>query len=189
MKTTQDKVRTSESRREFLKIAGLSTAALITPRFLFASPVQSSRRVRIGIIGGRFGLGFFFHEHPNCTVEAVSDLREDRRKALMKTYGCQKSYTSLTALLKDKNVEAVFIATPAPDHAQHVIESLRAGNRVLCAVSAAMTLEECAQIREMVQQTGLTYMMAQPSTYRQGAISAKKFFQEGKFSSIFSAAA
>lgn len=189
MKTTQDYAGFSDGRRKFLKMAGAGAAALITPRFLFASPFQSSRKVRVGIIGGRFGLGFYFHEHPNCIVEAVSDLREDRRQALMKTYRCQKSYPSLTALLKDKKVEAVFLATPAPDHARHVIESLRAGKHVLCAVPAAMTLEECAQIREVVQQTGLTYMMAETSVYRQGAISAKKFFKEGKFGTIFSAAA
>jgi predicted dehydrogenase len=52
-----------------------------------------------------------------------------------------------------------------------------------------MTLEECAQMREVVHQTGLTYMMAETSVYRQGMISAKKFYKEGKFGNIFSAAA
>ncbi len=75
----------------------------------------------MGIIGGRFGLGFQFHKHPNCTVEAVSDLRLERREALMKGYECTKSYNSLELLLKDPKVDAVFIATGAPDHARHVI--------------------------------------------------------------------
>src|SRR5690606_20838412 len=154
MKTRHDYPGFSEGRRKFLKMAGAGTAALITPHFLSASSFQSSRKARVGVLGGRFGLGYYFHEHPNCIVEAGSDLREDRKQALMKTYRCQKSYPSLTELVKDKKVEAVFIATPAPDHARHVIESLKAGKHVLCAVPAAMTLEECAQIREVVQQTG-----------------------------------
>lgn len=177
-------------RRKFLSMAGLSAAALVvSPRFAFAGEPKSGRKVRVGVVGGRFGLGFYFHEHPNCVVEAVSDLYADRRERLMKTYKCTKSYESLEKLLRDPKVEAVFIATPAPDHANHVIASLNAGKHVLCAVPAAMTLEECAEIRDAVQRTGLTYMMAETTMYRQGMLSAKKFYKDGMFGHIFSAAA
>lgn len=177
-------------RRKFLNMAGATAVTLgISPRFAFAGNPTSDRKIRIGIIGGRFGSSFYFHEHPNCIVEAVSDLKAEMREVLMKTYNCAKSYESLEKLLLDPKVEAVFLATPAPDHAKHVIASLKAGKHVLCAVPAAMTLEECAQMREVVHQTGLTYMMAETSVYRQGMISAKKFYKEGKFGNIFSAAA
>lgn len=175
-------------RRQFIRLASTGTAALLLPRFLFAAPFQSERKVRVGIVGGRFGTSFYFNEHPNCIVEAVSDLREDRRNKLMETYQCQKSYPSLTALLKDKKIEAVFLATPAPDHVRHTIECLRAGKHVLCAVPAATTLEECAALKQAVEQSGLKYMMAETSVYRQGAISVKKLFEEGKFGNLFSAA-
>jgi len=178
------------SRRNFFSMAGLgATAMVLTPRFAFAGEPTSTRKVRIGIIGGNFGSGFFFHEHPNCIVEAVSDLIPERREHLMKVYKCSKSYESLEILLKDPKVEAVFIATPAPDHARHVVASLNAGKHVLCAVPAAMTLEECNQILETVKKTGLTYMMAETSIYRQSMISAKKFHKEGLFGNIFHAAA
>lgn len=178
------------NRRKFISMAGISAAALmVSPRFAFAREQGNDRKIRIGIVGGGFGAGFHFHEHPNCIVEAVSDLRADRRDILMKVYKCSKSYESLEKLLKDPKVEAVFIATPAPDHARHVIASLKAGKHVLCAVPAAMTLKECADIRDTVKRTGLTYMMAETTMYRQGMISAKKFYKEGKFGKIFSAAA
>ncbi|MCC6289563.1 MAG: Gfo/Idh/MocA family oxidoreductase [Chitinophagaceae bacterium] len=184
-----DTSKSFKSRRAFIKASGLGTAAFAMPRFLSAADFSLQRKVRMGIVGGRFGLSFYFHEHPNCIVEAVSDLREDRRKLLMDTYRCKKSYASLTALLKDKNVEAVFLATPAPDHVRHAVECLKAGKHVLCAVPAAMTLDECNELKRTVEQTGLKYMMAETSVYRQGAISARKFYKEGKFGSIFSAAA
>ncbi len=56
-------------RRVFLK-AG---AVAIPSRFPFVAP--SDNKVRIGVVGGGFGADFHFHEHPNCIVEAVSDLR------------------------------------------------------------------------------------------------------------------
>src|SRR5664280_1363353 len=98
------------NRRGFL--AG--GAALLSSRFAFAAPAD--KKVRIGIAGGGFGTGFYFHKHPNCIVEAVTDLRTDRREKLMQVYGCSKSYESLEKMLFDKNLDAVFCATPAPDH-------------------------------------------------------------------------
>jgi len=190
MKTKSENNSLTIDRRKFLNMAGTTALALgISSRFAFAGSPVSDRKIRIGIIGGRFGSSFFFHEHPNCVVEAVSDLKAEMREVLMKTYNCAKSYESLEKLLQDPKIEAVFLATPAPDHAKHVIASLKAGKHVLCAVPAAMTLEECAEMREVVQKTGLTYMMAETSVYRQGMISAKKFYKEGKFGNIFSAAA
>lgn len=178
------------NRRKFIKTMGLSTAAMtIAPSLAFSRGSSSQQKIRIGIIGGRFGLGFQFHEHPNCIVEAVSDLRIERKEALMKKYRCTKSYDSLEALIKDPKIDAVFIATGAPDHAQHVIDSLNAGKHVLCAVPAAMTLDECDDILNTVKKTGLTYMMAETSTWRQSMISAKKFYKEGAFGNFISFAA
>ncbi len=119
-------------------------------------------------------------------MEAVSDLRSDRRDILMKVYKCSKSYESLEKLLPDPKVEAVFLATPVPDHASHVIASLKAGKHVLCAVPVAMTIEDCAAILDTVEKTGLTYMMAETSVYRQNTIQAKKWYREGLFGKIFS---
>ena len=179
----------STDRRKFLRATGLAASALPwSSRFAFARE-PNNRKIRMGIVGGRFGASFYFHEHPNCIVEAVSDLRTDRREHLMKVYQCGKSYQSLERLLQDSQVDAVFLATPAPDHARHVLATLDAGKHVLCAVPAALTLEECDQLRNAVERTGLTYMMAETSTYQQSTISVKKFYQDGAFGQIFSAAA
>lgn len=176
----------SFNRREFLSATGIMASSLIlSPRFAFAGPPRSDRKIRIGIVGGRFGAGFHFHEHPNCTVEAVSDLRKDRRDRLMTTYHCNKSYNSLDELLKDPKVEAVFLATPAPDHAEHTLAALKSGKHVLCAVPAALSLEDCQRVKDAVQASGLTYMMAETSTFHQVVISAQKYYREGKFGEIF----
>ncbi|WP_114752157.1 Gfo/Idh/MocA family protein [Pleomorphovibrio marinus] len=175
-----------QDRRKFLKTSSLlGTSLLIGSRFAFAGEPKSDKKVRIGVVGGRFGASFYFHEHPNCEVEAVSDLRKDRREHLMKVYGCSKSYDSLDTLLKDPAVEAVFLATPAPDHVSHTIASLEAGKHVLCAVPAALDLEDCQKLMEAVKRSGLTYMMAETSTFHQVVLSAQKFYREGKFGDIF----
>ncbi|MFN7138769.1 MAG: Gfo/Idh/MocA family protein [Limisphaerales bacterium] len=173
------------SRRNFLIRTGatLGAAALISPFSGLANP--SGKKVRVGIVGGRFGATFQFHEHPNCIVEAVSDLRSDRRARLQKVYKCSKAYDSLETMIKDKNIDAVAIFTGAPDHVPHTLKALKAGKHVLCAVPAAMNLEECRTLIDAVRKSDLTYMMAETSVWQQLTISARKFYEEGKFGNIF----
>ena len=171
-------------RRLFLK-AG---AAVLPSRFAFATP--SDKKVRIGIVGGGFGSDFHFHEHPNCVVAAVSDLRPDRRNHLMQVYRYSQSYDSLEKLLLDKSIDAVFCATPAPLHLDHVSKTLQAGKHVMSAVPAVVgTLDDCRKLLEVVKASGLNYMMAETSYYHQGVITARRFQQEQKFGRIFSAEA
>ncbi len=172
------------NRRQFV----LMNAAGLSAPFAGAAPTE--KKVRVGVVGGRFGASFFFHEHPNCVVEAVSDLKADRRNHLMKVYQCAKSYESLEKLVLDRNIDAVFVATPAPDHLRHVTLAMRAGKHVMSAVPAVMgPVENCRKLIDVVKQTGLKYMMAETSYYHQSLISARKLYADGKFGRIFSAEA
>ncbi len=180
----------SVSRRSFIGNVSMGITALtISSNYSLFGEQRSSRKIRIGIIGGRFGSKFQFHEHPDCIVEAVSDLRPERREHLMKVYGCSKSYESLEKLILDPKIEAVFIATPAPDHVRHTIAALNAGKHVLCAVPVALSIEDCYKVRDAVKASGMIYMMAETSVYMQSTISVKQFYKEGLFGDIFSSAA
>jgi predicted dehydrogenase len=180
------------TRRDFLKQGGMSVAGIVgaTQGLAVQGQVSSNLRnpgkVRIGIAGGRFGLQFQWHEHPDCIVEAVTDLLPDRKAALMKTYRCAKSYNSLEEMVKDPNIDAIGIFTPAPDHVRHVKLAMKHGKHVISAVPAACgTMEEAYELLDIVETTGLTYMMAETSYYQQFAMSARKFYQEGKFGNLY----
>ena len=109
-------------RRAFLEKMGAGTlgavsAASIAECALAAAEEKkeweqtSDRKIRIGVVGGGFGAGFQWHQHPNCIVEAVSDLQPARRDRLMKVYGCEKSYESLEKLILDPDNDAVAVFT------------------------------------------------------------------------------
>ncbi len=175
------------SRREFVRRVGSAAlAATMGSEALaraYANP--GKKKVRIGVVGGGFGCAFYWHEHPDCIVQAVSDLREDRRQRLVKTYGCNRVHNSLEELVLDKTVDAVAIFTGAPDHVRHCVLAMEHGKHVICAVPAACSLEECELLIDTVKRTGLTYMMAETSYYRQEAITARQWFREGKFGELF----
>jgi len=175
------------TRRQFLRggaaVAGLTLgggASALEP-----ITVEKQRKIRIGVVGGNFGCAFQWHEHPNCIVEAVSDLIPERRQRLKDTYKCGKSYESLEKLILDKRIDAVAIFTGAPDHVRHAVACMKEGKHVISAVPTCMSVAEAEQLLDTVKRTGLTYMMAETSFYHQTVISARKFFAEGKFGDIF----
>jgi predicted dehydrogenase len=174
-------------RRAFLKQSAALTAAATlgtVPRLWAAD--TAPKKIRIGVVGGRFGATFQWHEHPDCVVAAVSDLRPERRDKLMRTYKCAKAYESLEKMVLDKDLDAIAVFTEATNHVKHVEAAMRNGKHVISAVPAAWnSLDECHKLVNIVRSTGLTYMMAETSYYQQITISARKFFQEGKFGDVF----
>ncbi len=148
----------------------------------------SEQKVRVGIVGYgvcRFGAAFGFQDHPNVDVVAVSDLIPDRRQGLMKACRCDKSYESLEVLVKDPGIEAVFVATDAPNHARHCMEVLKHDKHVMTAVPAVFgSVEQADQLFEAVQKSGLKYMMAETSCFRADCYGMRQIYQDGGFGRI-----
>jgi len=143
------------------------------------------RRVRVGIAGYgvcKFGAAFGFQNHPNVEVVAVTDLIPDKCAELARVCHCEKTYPSLEEMVKDDNIEAVFIATDAPSHARLAIDALKHGKHVASAVPAVFgCLEEADQLFEAVKSTGLTYMMFETSAFHNDLYAMRKIFEAGGF--------
>ena len=173
--------RTDSTRRGFIAASGAAALAGSLAQSLPAAEPKGDRKIRIGVVGGGFGASFQWHLDPNCTVEAVSDLRADRRSRLQKVYTCAKPYESLERLVLDPEVDAVAVFTEAPNHARHVLECFKHGKHVISAVPACCSLEEAQQMKEAKEKTGRQYMMAETSYYRAACILARDVWAEGKF--------
>lgn len=195
----------STSRRQFLKHSALTAglAGLAGMAGAEEKPIQgfddtdttvqenavwkpvSDRKIRVGIVGYgvcRFGAAFGFQDHPNVEVAAVSDLVSERCQALAKACGCETTYPSLEELVKDDSLEAVFVATDAPSHAQHCMETLKHGKHVACAVPATFgSLEEAGALFETVKATGLKYMMFETSAFRPDCYAMRETYKAGAF--------
>ncbi len=151
-----------------------------------AAPADAAKQIRIGVVGGGFGSQFYWHEHPNCTVAAVADLRADRRRTLKEVYRCETAYDSLAAMLrKPEDLDAVAVFSGAPDHFAHVKAAMERGLHVISAVPAVMTLEDAERLRDLKERTGLRYMMAETSYYRQPTIYARNLHREGGFGELY----
>ncbi len=197
----------STSRRSFLQSVGLGSAALGLSAPALAQqkqkPIQgfeeappdpnaakgwqsvSDRKIRVGIVGYgtcRFGAAFSFQDHPNVDIVAVSDLFPDRCAALAKACRCAKTYPSLEQLVKDDQIEAVFVATDAPSHGRHCVEVLKHGKHVACAVPAVYgSLEDADRLFEAVKTSQRKYMMFETSCYHADCYAMRQIYQAGGF--------
>jgi predicted dehydrogenase len=148
----------------------------------------SDRKVRVGIVGYgvcKFGAEFGFQDHPNVEVVAVSDLIPDRCAGLSKACRCAKTYPSLEEMLKDDKIEAVFLATDAPNHARHAIETLKSGKHVASAVPAVFgSLTDAHKLFEAVKKSGLKYMMFETSCFHDDLYAMRQIYNAGGFGKI-----
>ena len=178
----------SMTRRDFIKSTSVATAATAASKAHAVThgrpAIRARRLVRMGVVGGGFGRSFFWHIHPNSKVTAVCDLRDDRLELLQARYECDVAYKDFHDLIADKNVDAVAVFTPAPLHTYMAVEAMKAGKHVISAVPAGNSLDECRQLIDTVKKTGMLYMMAETSFYRDEIIACRDFAREGKFGTI-----
>jgi predicted dehydrogenase len=164
-------------RRDLLAAAALPAVA--------PAQKESNPKVKIGIVGGRFGATFQWHLHPDCEVAAVCDLLDGPRKRLAEVYGCRNLYSNYREMLKHPGLNAVGAFTPAPLHCWMAVEAMKAGKHVISAVPAGMSLEELQALIDTVKQTGMRYMMAETSYYRPEIMTCMEWARAGKFGTIF----
>jgi predicted dehydrogenase len=179
------------SRRKVLRQIGSSTLAVATTKLVAQDgsqtyqPIDPVKKLRIGVVGGGFGSAFPWHRHPNCEVAAVAELRDDRRRHLMETFHCNNAYGEFHPMLKDPKVVAVAMFTGAPSHVPYCVDTMDSGKHVICAVPAAIGLDECQQLVDAVRKTGQIYMNAETGCFRTATMAAHALRRQGKLGTIY----
>lgn len=150
----------------------------------------SDRKIKVGIAGYglcKFGALFFYQNHPNVEVVAATDLDPGRCAALAKAVGAPKTYPSCEEMIKDKSIEAIYIATDAPSHARLAIMALNHGKHVCSAVPAVFGFEaegEAEELFNAVQSSGLKYMMNETSAYHGDLYAKRMQYQAGALGKV-----
>ena len=133
-------------RRRFLLTGGGALAAHAAHA---ASPAD---QVSLGVIGsgsrGTFVMTVF-QKDPAVRVAAICDVYETNLEKAASTAGTKpKLYRNYKALLDDKDIQAVLIATPEHWHAQMVLDALAAGKDIYVEKPLCHTPEEGVKLVE-----------------------------------------
>jgi predicted dehydrogenase len=143
--------------------------------------------MKIGVIGtGQFAGSFIrlWQLHPDVTSIVVTDVVPERATATNEKFGLDGAIPSTEELLAS-DVDAVAVMTQRWTHGEIVINALKAGKHVYSAVPMAISAEEIASIIELVQSTGLIYMMGETSYYNPAIVWARNKIAAGDFGRVF----
>ena len=147
---------------------------------------MSEKKVNVAIIGLGFGAEFIpiYQRHPDANMYAICQRTEEKLNQIGDALGVEKRYTSYEDVLADPNVDFVHINSPIPDHAPQSIAALEAGKHVMCTVPMATSIEDCRKIVELVEKTGLRYMMAETVVYAREYLYCRELYEKGEFGKI-----
>jgi len=142
---------------------------------------MSDKPINIAIIGLGFGAEFIpiYQRHPNANMAAICQRTQSKLDEVGDKYGVEKRFTDYDELLADPDIDAVHINTAIPDHAEHTIAALKAGKHVACTVPMATSVDDCKQIVELTQSTGLKYMMMETVVYAREFLYMKELYDNG----------
>ena len=147
---------------------------------------MQNKTINIAIVGLGFGAEFIpiYQRHAQANMYAICQRDEKKLNEVGDVFGIEKRYTSFDDLLLDPQVDAVHINTPIQNHAEQSIKALRAGKHVACTVPMATTVDECRQIVEAVNETGLTYMMMETVVYSREFLFVKELYEKGELGKL-----
>ena len=177
------------SRRTFVK----TTATALGMTALSASRVLgANEQINVGLIG--FGLIGRFHlaalkAQPDVRVTAVCDVHEGRvGQAAEMAGGNPATYGDFRKLLEDKNVDAVYVATPDHWHALMTMMACAAGKDVYVEKPLTLFVREGRWMLEVARRTKRVIQVGTQNRSGPPFQRARELIRQGSLGQIVSAA-
>ncbi len=147
-----------------------------------------NKELNFAIVGcGRIGNRHAGHINNNGNLKAVCDIEFDKATSLAKEYDAT-AYPSIEKMLANEpEVDLVAICSPNGLHAEHTIQSLKAGFHVLCEKPMAINVYDCGEMIKVAERANKRLMIVKQNRFNPPVEAVKKIIDEGKLGKIYSA--
>jgi scyllo-inositol 2-dehydrogenase (NAD+) len=140
-------------------------------------------QLNLGVIGlGRLGTVYakdLAQRVANARLVAVADVQAERASQFAAQYGIPKAYRHHHDLIADKDIDAVAVVTPTSTHKEVVIDAARAGKAVFCEKPLSLSLDDAAEMREVVETAGIFFQPGFQRRFDAGYLAAKEKIEQG----------
>ena len=140
---------------------------------------------------GQIGVGYWgpnllrnLSANPACRVVMAADLSQERRDYVNKNFPAVKTCADPQEIIKDPEVEAVVIATPAGTHFELAMAALQAGKHILVEKPMARTPQEVEAIGACARQQRLVAMAGHTFVYNAAVHCLKKLIESGELGQV-----
>ncbi len=102
-----------------------------------------------------------FEKIQGSEIAAIQKRSTEEAEREAETFSIPAGYGDLNTMLRDADVEAVYITSANSVHTEQAIAAAHAGKHVLCEKPLAITSEECSRIIEACRKASVHLMVAQ----------------------------
>jgi phthalate 4,5-cis-dihydrodiol dehydrogenase len=142
-------------------------------------------QMRLGLIGlGQAGALILDDireaKDPRWRIVAGADPRAHAREQFAQEFGCSV-YAGAAELVRDENVDVVYIATPPAFHLEHATLAARNGKHALVEKPLTLDLDEAARMVEIAAQTGIKLVAGHTHSFDAPIRKMQALVESGEF--------
>lgn len=133
--------------------------------------------MKIGSIGTGFITDWVMGqmlEYKENSYEAIYSRKEESAQKLKEKFNVKKVYTNLDDMLKDEEIDCIYVASPNSLHATHAIQAMKAGKNVILEKPFASNVKECEELIKVSKETNQFLFEAITVPYNPNYIEIKK---------------
>jgi 1,5-anhydro-D-fructose reductase (1,5-anhydro-D-mannitol-forming) len=105
-------------------------------------------------------------------------------EAFAARFGVERVHASLDAMMADREVDAIYVATPNALHREAVLAAARAGKHVLCEKPFAMNVAEAREMTQACARAGVVLRVAHQMRMEQALVRAREIVRSGRLGRI-----
>jgi predicted dehydrogenase len=153
------------------------------------------RKVKIGIVGcGGIANGKHLpaiQKNGNYDIVAFCDIVKEKAVEAKEKYGTEDArvYTDYTELVKESELEAVYVLTPNKSHSAISVAAMKAGKHVMCEKPMAKSYADAKLMLDTAKETGKLLTIGYQNRYRQDSSYLKTACDNGELGDIYYARA
>lgn len=143
--------------------------------------------IKFGIIGaGNIARKFSqaVSQTTGAEIAAVASKDRERAEKWAKEESVPHYYGSYDTMLRDNQVDAVYIATTNNFHQENILACLHAGKHVLCEKPLAMNCADAREAIQLAREKGLFLMEAMWSRFLPKSQTVRNWILEGRIGNV-----
>jgi predicted dehydrogenase len=143
--------------------------------------------VRWGVVGpGRIAAKVVrdFVHMPDAEVVAVASRSAERARAFAEANEIERAHDSYRAILDDADVDALYIATPHPQHRAVALAAIKAGKALLVEKSFTVTPAATREIAGAARDAGVFVMEAMWTRFQPAIVRLRELVADGAIGEV-----
>lgn len=175
------------SRRQFVKDAAAVGTFTIVPRHVLGGAGYTPPSEKLNIAGvGVVGIATYnLKSCRNENIVALCDVDDNKAAKALETYPSARTYRDYRKMLdKQKEIDAVVIATPDHTHAVIAMEAIKRGKHVYVQKPLTHSIYEARMLTEAARKYNVATQMGNQGRSGEGIRQVKEWIEDGAIGQV-----